>query len=83
MAGRTERRTAQRLNGKARTRALPGDAAEHLTALMTATTEANDRYLTAAQNVVRGMGLGAPKEGHQWVVDPPNKRVVERPLPPR
>ncbi len=62
-----------------RVRDLPPEAARHLMELQGLYENAKAAYLTAAQNVVRGMGLPDPKEGHKWVVVPQESRVREVP----
>jgi hypothetical protein len=76
MMGRAERRKADKL----RSHELPPASASTGIELMEAQAQATDRYINWANDTVAAMKLGDPKEGHQWVVDPRNRRVRELPV---
>lgn len=78
--GRAEKRAAAKTKVKLRSRDLPAAAADELLRLQDIQQKASTEYQNAGVNIVRGMGLGDPREGHRWVVDPQSKKVHELPI---
>jgi hypothetical protein len=88
--GRAEKRAAAKKGGKLREHDLPPAAAAELLRLQDIHEKATivqqkaaTDYQMAGVNIVRGMNIGEPRKGHQWVVDPQRKKVVELPQPKR
>lgn len=71
---------ARRRAGKLRTVALAPGAVATGRQLMEQQDQVTQRYMNWARDTVAAMNLGDPKEGHQWVVDPKDGKVRERPV---
>lgn len=69
----------KKANGHLREHDLTPAAADELARLMTDASAAHKRYVEASAMTIRLMGIGAPKEGHIWLVDPVKRKVREQP----